>query len=96
MHKSTRVTYSDTIQQCPPLLHNPLPRYPHPHSQQAMRMVDPSVEGFQMRKRYDDESALLYELTNPSDKRLYAIAQALKEKSKTVEEIHEVSESVTD
>lgn len=59
--------------------------------QKAMRMVDPSIEGFQMRKRYDDEQALLYELTNPSDKRLYAIAQAFKEKSKTVEEIHELT-----
>ena len=43
--------------------------------QKAMRMVDPSIEGFQVRKRYQDEAALLYELTNPSDQRLYAIAQ---------------------
>lgn len=43
--------------------------------QKAMRMVDPSIEGFQLRKRYQKEEALKYELTNPSDQRIYAIAQ---------------------
>jgi len=59
--------------------------------QKAMRMVDPAIEGFQTRKRYDDAAELEYELTNPSDKRLYAIAQVFAEKTKTVEEIHELT-----
>ena len=60
--------------------------------QKAMRMVDPAIEGFQMRKRYDDKDELMYELTNPSDKRLYAIAQVLKERTMTVEEVHALTQ----
>lgn len=44
--------------------------------QKAMRMVDPGIEGFQPKaKGFENRDKLIYELTNPSDKRLYAIAQ---------------------
>jgi carbamoyl-phosphate synthase (ammonia) len=59
--------------------------------QKALRMVDPSIRGFQPNNRYETHESLLQELGVPTDRRVYAIAQALHEKTMTVEEIHEVT-----
>lgn len=59
--------------------------------QKAMRMVDPSVAGFQPANRYETMEELKEELDNPTDRRIFAIAQALHEKSMTVEDIHNVT-----
>lgn len=58
--------------------------------QKALRMVDPSIRGFQPRERLTEEE-LRHELANPTDKRVYAIAQALHDKSMHVDEIHEIT-----
>ena len=58
--------------------------------QKALRMVDPSNRGFQPKYRYTME-ALKEELAVPTDRRIYAIAQALHEKTMTVEEIHDIT-----
>jgi carbamoyl-phosphate synthase large subunit len=58
--------------------------------QKAMRMVDPSVTGFQPHERFTQE-ALLKELNVPTDRRIFAIAQALHEKTLSVAEIHEIT-----
>jgi len=58
--------------------------------QKALRMVDPSVPGFQPNMRFTHE-ALLKELEIPTDKRVFAIAQALHEKTMSVKEIHEIT-----
>jgi carbamoyl-phosphate synthase (ammonia) len=50
----------------------------------ALRMVDPSIKGFQPKKRYETLSELKQELKVPTDKRIFAIAQALHDKSLTV------------
>jgi len=57
--------------------------------QKALRMVEPSIAGFQPKNRYESKEALLQELDVPTDKRVFAIAQALHEKTLTVSEIHE-------
>ncbi|KAL3916739.1 MAG: hypothetical protein SGILL_005041, partial [Bacillariaceae sp.] len=59
--------------------------------QKAMRMVDPSVAGFQPANRYETMEELKEELDNPTDRRIFAIAQALHEKTMTVEQIHEIT-----
>jgi len=59
--------------------------------QKAMRMVDPSVAGFQPKNRYETLSELKEELRVPTDSRIYAIAQAMHEKTLTVDEIHEIT-----
>jgi carbamoyl-phosphate synthase (ammonia) len=59
--------------------------------QKALRMVDPSIAGFQPKYRFETLSELKEELKVPTDKRIYAIAQALHEKSLTVDEIHEIT-----
>ena len=59
--------------------------------QKALRMVDPSVKGFQKRMRFHTMEELKEELAVPTDKRIYAIAQALHEKTLTVDEIHEIT-----
>eukprot|EP00592_Proboscia_alata_P019572 CAMPEP_0194419310 /NCGR_PEP_ID=MMETSP0176-20130528/18500_1 /TAXON_ID=216777 /ORGANISM="Proboscia alata, Strain PI-D3" /LENGTH=1537 /DNA_ID=CAMNT_0039226239 /DNA_START=109 /DNA_END=4722 /DNA_ORIENTATION=- len=58
--------------------------------QKALRMVDPSNPGFGPKEHYTKEE-LLQELQVPTDKRIFAIAQALYEKSMTVEEIHDIT-----
>jgi len=59
--------------------------------QKAMRMVDPSIAGFQPKYRFETLSELKQELQVPTDKRIYAIAQALHEKTLTVNEIHDIT-----
>lgn len=59
--------------------------------QKAMRMVDPSIAGFQPKYRFETLSELKEELKVPTDKRIYAIAQALHEKTLTVDEIWEIT-----
>jgi carbamoyl-phosphate synthase (ammonia) len=59
--------------------------------QKALRMVDPSYPGFQPHIRFDTLESLKAELQIPTDKRIFAIAQALHEKSMTVLEIHDIT-----
>lgn len=59
--------------------------------QKALRMVDPSVEGFQPLDRFETMEALKQELEVPTDRRIYAIAQALHEKTLSVQEIHDIT-----
>jgi carbamoyl-phosphate synthase (ammonia) len=59
--------------------------------QKALRMVDPSIAGFQPKKRYSTLSELKKELQFPTDKRIFAIAQALHDESLTVKEIHDIT-----
>jgi carbamoyl-phosphate synthase (ammonia) len=42
--------------------------------QKALRMVDPSIEGFEPRGDYSDRDKLMRELTRPTDKRIFAQA----------------------
>ena len=58
--------------------------------QKALRMVDPSIKGFQPKYHFTMEE-LKKELAVPTDRRIYAIAQAMHEKSLTVEEIHDIT-----
>ena len=53
-------------------------------------MIDPAIFGFQPRFNFSKEE-LIRELTKPTDKRVFAIAQALHEESMTVDEIHKCS-----
>ena len=59
--------------------------------QKALRMVDPSIAGFQPKNRFETMSALRKELEVPTDKRIFAIAQALHEKTMTIKEIHDIT-----
>jgi len=59
--------------------------------QKAMRMVDPSVPGFEPKHTYATMEDLKKELEVPTDRRLFAIAQALHEKTLSVAEIHEIT-----
>jgi carbamoyl-phosphate synthase (ammonia) len=59
--------------------------------QKALRMVDPSIAGFQPHDRYETMDALKKELEIPTDRRIYAIAQAMHEKSLSVQEIHDIT-----
>jgi carbamoyl-phosphate synthase (ammonia) len=59
--------------------------------QKALRMVDPSIAGFQPKNRYETMKELKDELRMPTDKRIFAIAQALHEKTMTVNEIHDIT-----
>ncbi len=58
--------------------------------QKALRMVDPSIKGFVPRYNMTIDE-IKQELAVPTDRRVYAIAQALIEKSMTVEEIHDIT-----
>ena len=58
--------------------------------QKAMRMVDPSINGFQPHEHYTHEE-LIKELDAPTDRRIFAIAQALHEKSLSVAEIADIT-----
>jgi carbamoyl-phosphate synthase (ammonia) len=59
--------------------------------QKALRMVDPSVKGFQPKFRYETVEDIKEELRVPTDRRIYAIAQALHEKTMSVQEIHDIT-----
>jgi carbamoyl-phosphate synthase (ammonia) len=58
--------------------------------QKAIRMVDPSNAGFQPRYRFTKEE-LLQELKVPTDRRIFAIAQAMYDKTLSVAEIHDIT-----
>ena len=58
--------------------------------QKALRMVDPSNPGFQPKHVYEMED-LMTELQIPTDKRIFAIAQAMYEKTLSVDEIHDIT-----
>jgi carbamoyl-phosphate synthase (ammonia) len=58
--------------------------------QKALRMVDPSIGGFEVRGEWDKEK-IIQELTTPTDQRVFAIAHALMNDVMTPEEIHEHS-----
>mmetsp|Transcript_14691 Transcript_14691/g.20977 ORF Transcript_14691/g.20977 Transcript_14691/m.20977 type:complete len:1534 (-) Transcript_14691:123-4724(-) len=59
--------------------------------QKALRMVDPSILGFDPKFRFETMDDLKKELDVPTDRRIYAIAQALYEKTMTVDEIHDIT-----
>jgi carbamoyl-phosphate synthase (ammonia) len=59
--------------------------------QKALRMVDPSVAGFQPKNRFETHEELIHELGVPTDRRVFAIAQALHEKTLTVKEIQDIT-----
>lgn len=59
--------------------------------QKSLRMVDPSIAGFQPKNRFATIKELKEELKVPTDKRIFAIAQALHEKTMTVDEIHDIT-----
>mmetsp|Transcript_54412 Transcript_54412/g.80747 ORF Transcript_54412/g.80747 Transcript_54412/m.80747 type:complete len:957 (-) Transcript_54412:1907-4777(-) len=59
--------------------------------QKALRMVDPSIDGFQPKNRYETLTELKQELKVPTDKRIFAIAQALHDNTLTVDDIHEIT-----
>jgi len=59
--------------------------------QKALRMVDPSVPGFGPKGRFESMEDLKKELFVPTDRRVFAIAQALHEKTMTVTEIHDIT-----
>jgi carbamoyl-phosphate synthase (ammonia) len=59
--------------------------------QKALRMVDPSIAGFQPKNRFATLKELQEELQVPTDKRIFAIAQALHENTMTVDEIHDMT-----
>ena len=58
--------------------------------QKAIRMVDPSNAGYQPKMHFTKEE-LLHELKVPTDRRIFAIAQAMHEKSLSVSEIHDIT-----
>ncbi|KAI8812033.1 hypothetical protein BJ742DRAFT_794599 [Cladochytrium replicatum] len=55
--------------------------------QKAIRQVDPSFEGFQS-VHFDDLNAALQ---NPTDRRLFAIGNAMIDKGYTVDQVHELT-----
>lgn len=58
--------------------------------QKALRMVDPANPGFAASKKFTMEE-LKQELAVPTDLRIFAIAQAMYEKTMTVQEIHDIT-----
>jgi carbamoyl-phosphate synthase (ammonia) len=58
--------------------------------QKAIRMVDPSNPGYAPKFHFTKE-ALLHELKVPTDRRIFAIAQAMYEKTLSVKEIHDIT-----
>ncbi|KAL3826405.1 hypothetical protein ACHAXA_008613 [Cyclostephanos tholiformis] len=59
--------------------------------QKAIRMVDPSNTGFEPKMRFATKDDLIHELRVPTDKRIFAIAQAMHEKTLSVREIHDIT-----
>ncbi|GBG32301.1 Carbamoyl-phosphate synthase small chain [Hondaea fermentalgiana] len=61
--------------------------------QKAMRMVDPSIEGFQPHKHMylppSSEAELIEELEQPSDVRPYAIAHAMMDRGWSVDRVNQ-------
>eukprot|EP00984_Skeletonema_dohrnii_P023432 scaffold12521_cov125-Skeletonema_dohrnii-CCMP3373.AAC.5 len=58
--------------------------------QKAIRMVDPSNPGYSPKFKFTHEE-LLTELAVPTDRRIFAIAQAMYDKSLSVAEIHDIT-----
>jgi carbamoyl-phosphate synthase (ammonia) len=58
--------------------------------QKAIRMVDPSNPGYSPKFHFIKEE-LLHELKVPTDRRIFAIAQAMYEKTLSVQEIHDIT-----
>ena len=58
--------------------------------QKAIRMVDPSNAGFEPKMRFRKDE-LIQELKAPTDKRIFAIAQAMHDKTLSVAEIHDLT-----
>ena len=59
--------------------------------QKAIRMVDPANPGFEPSHRYDTMEDLKQALEVPTDQRIFAIAQAMHEKTLSVAEIHDMT-----
>jgi len=59
--------------------------------QKAIRMVDPANPGFEPSHYYDTLEDLKKELEVPTDKRIFAIAQAMHEKTLSIKEIHDIT-----
>jgi len=60
--------------------------------QKAMRMVDPSVAGFEPRRQDRFATAALDEvLKNPTDRRVFAIAQGLYDQTRSVKDLHNLT-----
>uniref|UniRef100_A0A7S3PMP3 Carbamoyl phosphate synthase arginine-specific large chain n=1 Tax=Aplanochytrium stocchinoi TaxID=215587 RepID=A0A7S3PMP3_9STRA len=62
--------------------------------QKAMRMVDPGIAGFEPHAtvyKPENETDLIEELTQPSDRRIYAIAYAMQELGWSVDKVHDLT-----
>ena len=61
--------------------------------QKAMRMVDPSIQGFETRKTdsWLAGEEMEEELRHPSDRRIFAIAQCLHTGTHTVDQLHDIT-----
>jgi len=59
--------------------------------QKALRMVDPAIPGFQPGPKNLSMDQIRQELANPTDKRVFAIAQTLHEGTMDIDEIHNIS-----
>lgn len=59
--------------------------------QKALRMVEPSIEGFEPRNAEISREELVGDLSRPTDKRIYQIAYALKHGILSVDEIHDIT-----
>ncbi|KAL0585681.1 hypothetical protein ABG067_004605 [Albugo candida] len=59
--------------------------------QKALRMVEPSIEGFEPRNAEISREELVGGLSRPTDKRIYQIAYALKHGILSVDEIHDIT-----
>lgn len=61
--------------------------------QKALRMVEPSIAGFEARGKWDQVSVekIMEALEFPTDQRVHLIAHLLQSKRMTVEEIHDVT-----
>jgi len=59
--------------------------------QKALRMIDPSVKGFEPRAEGYLKYDLKQELKQPSDRRVYAIAEAMYNQGMTVDDVHELT-----
>ncbi|OQR98727.1 carbamoyl-phosphate synthase, ammonia [Thraustotheca clavata] len=60
--------------------------------QKALRMVEPSIEGFEHKSKDTlDKEELIKALQKPTDKRMYQIAYALKEGILSIDEIHNLT-----
>ena len=61
--------------------------------QKAMRMVDPGVAGFEPRRQDRFDGLTMDEvLQRPTDRRIFAIAQGLYEGTRSVEDLHRLTD----